>query len=81
MKGTGKGAVQLAARVGYDPRSLGDVLKRFASADDELPYSGADQAEARESDVRDYLDAFGFSDTFFKGADIRAARFERSVRH
>ena len=74
-------AVQLAARVGYDPRSLGDVLKRFASADDELPYSGADQAEARESDVRDYLDAFGFSDTFFKGADVRAARFERSVRH
>ena len=73
-------AVQLAARVGYDPRSLGDVLKRFASADDELPYSGADQAEARESDVRDYLDAFGFSDTFFKGADIRTARFERSVR-
>lgn len=73
-------AVQLAARVGYDPRSLGDVLKRFASADDELPYSGADQAEARESDVRDYLDAFGFSDTFFKGADVRAARFERSVR-
>ncbi len=72
-------AAQLAARVGYDPRALGDVLKRFASSDDEIPYSGAEQAEARASDVNDYLEAFGFSDVVFQGADVRASRYERSV--
>ena len=74
-------AVQLAARVGYDPRSLNDVLGRFASSEDDIPYTGAEQAEARASDVRDYLEAFGFSGMFFKGADLRASRYERSVRH
>ncbi len=73
-------AVQLAARVGYDPRALGDVLGRFASSEDDIPYAGAEQAEARASDVRDYLEAFGFSGMFFKGTDVRASRYERSVR-
>ena len=73
-------AVQLAARVGYDPRSLGDVLDRFADYDGDTSYEGADQSEARASDVRDYLDAFGFSDAFFEGAGVRKARYEAAVR-
>ena len=73
-------AVQLAARVGYDPRALVDILGRLASADIETSYGGVAYPDARASDVGDYLDALGLADRFFQGADVRKARYEAAVR-
>ena len=73
-------SLQLCARLGYDTMALHEVLERFKTV--KGSYGGASYPEERGADVLRYREQLGFgSETApAPGRDLRAKRYEASVR-